>query len=166
MKAVVITCSDRADAGLYEDLSGPAAVQGLGDFGFTVSGPTVVPDEILAIQQSIALAVTSGARVVITTGGTGVGPRDVTPEATRPLLRYELPGIMEALRSHGAKNAPYAWLSRGLAGIANINGNQAVIINVPGSAGGASDAIEVAGPLLLHLVSQLDGGDHDDSVAT
>ena len=160
MLASVITCSDRAAAGIYPDRSGPLLRESLNGLGFETREPRVVPDNLVMIRAAIREAVASGSRVVLTTGGTGVGPRDVTAEATLDLLACELPGIMEAVRRRGAEKNPHALLSRGLAGVVECAGTRAIIINAPGSEGGASDTIEVAGPLLRHLVEQLDGADH------
>lgn len=160
MLAAVITCSDRAAAGIYPDRSGPLLRESLNGLGFVTREPRVVPDNLVMIRAAIREAVASGSRVVLTTGGTGVGPRDVTAEATLDLLACELPGIMEAVRRRGAEKNPHALLSRGLAGVVECAGTRAIIINAPGSEGGASDTIEVAGPLLRHLVEQLDGADH------
>ena len=160
MLAAVITCSDRAAAGIYPDRSGPLLRESLNGLGFETREPRVVPDNLVMIRAAIREAVASGSRVVLTTGGTGVGPRDVTAEATLDLLACELPGIMEAVRRRGAEKNPHALLSRGLAGGVECAGTRAIIINAPGSEGGASDTIEVAGPLLRHLVEQLDGADH------
>ncbi|WP_454965847.1 MogA/MoaB family molybdenum cofactor biosynthesis protein, partial [Arachnia propionica] len=157
MLAAVITCSDRAAAGIYPDRSGPLLRESLNGLGFETREPRVVPDNLVMIRAAIREAVASGSRVVLTTGGTGVGPRDVTAEATLDLLACELPGIMEAVRRRGAEKNPHALLSRGLAGVVECAGTRAIIINAPGSEGGASDTIEVAGPLLRHLVEQLDG---------
>ena len=159
MLAAVITCSDRAAAGSTRP-SGPLLRESLNGLGFETREPRVVPDNLVMIRAAIREAVASGSRVVLTTGGTGVGPRDVTAEATLDLLACELPGIMEAVRRRGAEKNPHALLSRGLAGVVECAGTRAIIINAPGSEGGASDTIEVAGPLLRHLVEQLDGADH------
>lgn len=159
-RAAVITCSDRANADVYDDRSGPLLRDALEALGFDVAGVVVVPDEEEVIATEIRLAVADGARVVITTGGTGVGPRDVTVEATRPLLSFEIPGLAEAVRSIGAGQTPTAWLSRGLAGVVELDGNRAFVFNAPGSTGGVRDAMMVLGPLLAHLVQQLDGADH------
>lgn len=156
--AAVITCSDRVHRGVYEDQSGPILVEGLRHAGFETPMPVVVPDTADAIADAIVNAVRTGARVVMTTGGTGVGPRDVTVEATRPLLDFELPGVAEAIRRRGP--APYAMLSRGIAGVMTCDGNRAFIVNAPGSIGGVSDTMAVVGPAANHIVAQLDGGDH------
>ncbi len=161
-RAAVITCSDRAASDVYEDRSGPVLRDGLTGLGFDVLPPVIVPDEASLIAQAIRSAVAGGARVVLTTGGTGVGPRDVTVEATRPLLAYEVPGVAEAVRALGAQNTGLAWLSRGVAGVIEVEGaRRAFIFNAPGSRGGARDSLAVLGTLLIHIVEQLDGADHD-----
>lgn len=159
--AAVITCSDRAAAGTYDDLSGPTLRDALRELGFDVAPAAVIPDDGDRICEAIRDAIAAGARVIVTTGGTGVSPRDITVEATRSLLDYELPGLMEEVRRRGAETEPRALLSRGIAGVASIPGAaRAVVLNAPGSRGGARDTITVVGPLLHHLVDQLDGGDH------
>ncbi|MBK7822763.1 MAG: MogA/MoaB family molybdenum cofactor biosynthesis protein [Tessaracoccus sp.] len=160
-RAVVITCSDRAAADIYEDRSGAVLREGLLAQGFEVDHPVVLPDEATLIRQAIIDAVDGGARVVLTTGGTGVGPRDVTVEATRPLLTYEVPGIAEQVRAAGLAATPLSSLSRGLAGIVDRGGLRAFVFNAPGSRGGARDALAVLAPVLTHIVDQLDGADHD-----
>ena len=160
-RAVVITCSDRAAADIYEDRSGVVLRDGLANLGFEVDAPVVLPDDAPLIAQAIADAVDGGARIVLTTGGTGVGPRDVTVEATRPLLTYEVPGIAERVRAAGLAVTPLSSLSRGLAGVVDRGGPRAFVFNAPGSRGGARDALAVLAPVLTHIVDQLDGADHD-----
>lgn len=165
-RAAVITCSDRAAADVYEDRSGPVLRDGLAELGFEVAEPVVVPDEVALINLAIRTAVLEGARIVLTTGGTGVSPRDVTVEATAPLLAYEIPGIAEAVRAQGAAKTRLSVLSRGLAGVIAPSGSRrAFIFNAPGSRGGARDALTVLGPLLVHIVEQLDGADHPHDAA-
>lgn len=156
MKATVITASNRAAAGVYEDTTGPLVVSALQGLGFEVTGPVVVPDG-QPVGEAIRAAVASGARAVLTTGGTGLTPTDLTPEVTRPLLDREAPGIAEAIRAHGlAKGVPTAALSRGLAGVSG----DALVINLPGSRGGVKDGLAVVVPLLVHAVEQIVGSDH------
>lgn len=130
------------------------------EFGFEVAEPVIIPDEVDQIRAAVEAALNAGARVVVTTGGTGVGPRDVTVEATRSLLTFEVRGLMEEVRRVGAQKEPRALLSRGVAGVAESGEKRAIVVNAPGSRGGARDTISVVGPLLGHLVDQLDGGDH------
>jgi molybdenum cofactor synthesis domain-containing protein len=156
MKAVVVAASNRAAAGVYEDTAGPLIVEALTDLGFEVSAPVVVPDGE-PVGTAVGEAVAAGARVVITTGGTGLTPTDRTPEVTRPLLDREVPGIAEAIRAYGvAQGVPTAALSRGLAGVSG----QALVVNLPGSRGGVRDGMVVLGPLLRHAVDQIVGSDH------
>ena len=155
-RAVVITASNRASAGVYEDRSGQFLVDGLALLGFAVEDSHVLPDDVEQLTAALREAVASGADVVLTTGGTGLSPTDVTPEATRAVLEREAPGIADAVRRHGAAHVPTAVLSRGLAGVAG----RTLIVNLPGSTGGVADGMAVLGPLLPHVVSQLRGGDH------
>ena len=117
---------------------------------------TVVPDDIPAIQAALRASVDSGTDIVVTTGGTGLTPTDVTPEATRPLLEREVPGIAEAIRLAARERVPTSVLSRGLAGTIGTT----LVVNLPGSPGGVRDGIAVLAPILGHVLSQLRGGDH------
>lgn len=149
----MITVSDRASAGTMKDESGPALVERLKTEQFEVSGPEVVPDERDRIVAAIEAAVTSGVDAVITTGGTGLGPRDVTPQATAPLLDYEVPGLAEAMRRAGASSTPMSALSRGMAGVRG----RALVINLPGSVKGATESLEAVMPVLAHAIRLLHG---------
>lgn len=155
-RAVVITVSTRAAAGVYEDRSGPVVVSALTELGFEVDEPVVVPDGE-AVTAALRAAVDSDVDVVVTTGGTGLNPLDETPERTRPLLDREIPQLAAAIARYGQDaGVPTAVLSRGLAGTAG----QTVVVNLPGSTGGARDGMAVLAPVLRHAVSQLRGGDH------
>ncbi len=156
MRATVVAASNRAAAGVYEDTTGPLIVAALEELGFDVEGPVVVPDGE-PVGEAIRSAVDAGARAVITTGGTGLTPTDLTPEVTRPLLDREVPGVAEAIRAHGVANGvPTAALSRGLSGVVG----QAFVVNLPGSRGGVKDGLAVVVPLLRHAVEQIVGSDH------
>ena len=156
-RAVVVTASNRASAGVYADRSGQALAAGLRELGFAVEGPHVRPDDVEALAAVIREAVASGADVVLTTGGTGLSPTDVTPEATRAVIEREAPGLAEAVRRYGEPTVPTSVLSRGIAGTAG----RTLVVNLPGSTGGVRDGLAVLGPLLPHVVSQLRGGDHE-----
>jgi molybdenum cofactor synthesis domain-containing protein len=151
----VIVASNRAAAGVYSDRSGPLLVAGLRELGCEVGEPVVVPDGE-PVAEALTAAVADGIDVVLTSGGTGVTPTDRTPEATRPLLDFEIPGIAESIRAYSREQVPAAALSRGLAGVAG----RTLVINLPGSTGGARDGLAVLGPILAHTVDQVRGGDH------
>ncbi|RLV48321.1 MogA/MoaB family molybdenum cofactor biosynthesis protein [Nocardioides mangrovicus] len=159
LTAAVVVASNRAAAGVYEDTTGPLIVEALRDLGFEVSGPEVVSDGE-PVGQAIRLAASTGARLVVTTGGTGLTPTDRTPEVTAELLDYQVPGLAEAIRQYGtAHGVATAALSRGLAGVHR----QTLVVNLPGSRGGVKDGLAVLGPVVVHAVEQIAGGDHPRS---
>ena len=152
-RAAVITVSDRSARGEREDTSGPLLSSLLRELGLDVADVVVVPDE----RELVALAVSTAAAsydVVVTTGGTGLSPRDITPEAVAPLLDRLVPGIAEALRGRGG--VPTSILSRGVAGTIGST----LVVTLPGSTGGVRDGVAVLAPVLLHALDQLRGGDH------
>ncbi|MEU4788687.1 MogA/MoaB family molybdenum cofactor biosynthesis protein [Micromonospora tulbaghiae] len=155
IRARVIVASNRAAAGVYEDTSGPLLVTGLRELGCEVDAPVVVPDGE-PVGEALRAARADGVDVVLTSGGTGITPTDRTPDVTRALLDYEIPGIAEAIRAHSRDTVPTAALSRGLAGVTG----RMLVVNLPGSRGGARDGLAVLGPILRHAVDQLRGGDH------
>jgi molybdenum cofactor synthesis domain-containing protein len=164
IRALAVTVSNRAAAGVYPDKSGPVLVELLRAAGCTVvDGPLVIADGD-PVEAALRDALAAGYDVVITTGGTGLTPADLTPEMTGRVLEREIPGIAEALRCAGAAaGVPAAILSRGLAGVAA----RTLIVNLPGSTGGVRDGMAVLAPVLGHAVAQINGGDHvrTDSVA-
>ncbi|MFD4720001.1 molybdenum cofactor biosynthesis protein B [Streptomyces sp. NPDC058423] len=154
-RALVVTASNRASAGVYEDKGGPLLAEGLAQLGFRVDGPRVVPDGD-PVEAALREGVAAAYEVILTTGGTGISPTDRTPDATARVLDYEIPGIPEAIRAHGLAKVPTAALSRGLAGVAD----RTLIVNLPGSSGGVRDGLAVLSRVLPHAVDQLHGGDH------
>jgi molybdenum cofactor synthesis domain-containing protein len=157
IRALAVTVSNRAAAGVYPDRSGPVLVELLRSAGCAVvDGPLVIPDGD-PVEAALRDGLAAGYDVVVTTGGTGLTPGDQTPEMTRRVLDREIPGIAEALRSAGAAaGVPSAILSRGVAGVAG----RTLIVNLPGSTGGVRDGMAVLAPVLGHAVSQINGGDH------
>ena len=156
IKALAITVSNRAAAGVYADRSGPVLVELLRSAGCEVDGPQVVADGD-PVEAALRDALRTGYDVVVTTGGTGLTPADLTPEMTRKVLDREVPGIADAIRQEGAAaGVPASVLSRGLAGLAG----QTLIVNLPGSTGGVRDGMAVLSRVLAHAVDQARGGDH------
>ena len=154
--AVVITASNRASRGEYADLSGASLAKGLSALGYEVSGPRVVADSIDLISEQLTVALANRTRLIVTTGGTGVSPTDVTPEATAPFIEKLIPGFGEALRAHSRDKVPTSDLTRGLAGTHRTS----LIINLPGSQGAIVDGLVIIERLAGHILDQLDGKDH------
>lgn len=155
-RALAITISNRASAGIYADTSGPVLAELLRSAGCETDGPIVIPDGA-PVQEALRDAVASGYDLVVTTGGTGLTPGDLTPEMTRLVIDREIPGIAESIRAAGVNaGVPAAMLSRGLAGLAGTT----LIVNLPGSTGGVRDGMSVLRNVVQHAIDQARGGDH------
>jgi molybdenum cofactor synthesis domain-containing protein len=158
IRGAVVTVSDKGHAGLREDVSGPLLAALLEQAGVTVVAQSIVPDEVDAIQRVLlALVHLSNVDVVVTTGGTGPTPRDITPEATLSVIDRELPGLCEVLRLEGYRNTPLASLSRGISGIRA----RTLIVNLPGSPKAVREGVQVLIPILPHAVRMARGVDTD-----
>ena len=151
--AHVVTVSDGVFHGKREDKSGAALVDMLSRGGFEVGAPEVVPDEAGRISEAVLTAVARGVDLVVTTGGTGLGPRDVTPQTLSALFAYEVPGFGEAMRRAGVAGTPMAALSRSIAGVRD----RTLIISVPGSMSGAAESLEAVMPVVGHAIQLLHG---------
>lgn len=154
--ATVITASNRASKGVYTDTSGEILATGLRDLGYDVAPVVIVEDNVDQIQHAIKSALAAKTDLIVTTGGTGISPTDVTPESTAPLIDKMLPGIPEALRAYSREKVPTSDLTRGLAGVTGTS----LIINLPGSPGGVRDGLVIIERLAGHVHDQLAGKDH------
>jgi molybdenum cofactor synthesis domain-containing protein len=160
LTAAVLVASDRCAHGEREDTSGRAIRERLESSGIVVAGFSIVPDEADVISaELVRFCDNLRADIVLTTGGTGLGPRDVTPEATSRVLERQVPGVAELLRSVGQRRTPHAMLSRGIAGLRGTT----IIVNLPGSPGGVSDGLDALLPSLFHAVEMVRGGGHDET---
>jgi molybdenum cofactor biosynthesis protein B len=156
VKATVITVSDRVSRGTADDRSGPAAVAALGDLGFEAE-VVVVPDGVESVASALRAAASAGCALIVTTGGTGMSPRDLTPEATRSVIEREAPGLAEAMRHVTFGENPHGMLSRGVCGMVGAT----LIVNLPGSVRGVEESLAVVAPALRHAVELLSGEESD-----
>lgn len=157
LACAVVVCSDSVHAGTKTDTAGKAIVEKLRQFGLETTTYEVIPDEIEVIRKKLKSLADSGYQLVLFTGGTGLSPRDVTPEAVTPLLDRQIPGIMETARQYGQQRMPYAMLSRGVAGFIN----QTLVITIPGSLKGAQETMDALFPYVLHVFKVAEGLRHD-----
>lgn len=157
-RAAVITVSDRSAAGQREDVSGPIAVAALREAGFDCADAVVVPDGADSVERALTAEVVAGVKLVVTTGGTGVAPRDQTPEGTARVITRTVPGIAEELRRRGATEKPAGMLTRGVAGVVDPHG--VLVVNLPGSPGGVASGMPVVLSVARHVIDQLGGSDH------
>ncbi len=158
LTAAVVVCSDTISAGKKEDKAGKEVIKKLEACGVQISEYTIIPDELAVIRAKAEALHQLKNDIVIFTGGTGLSPRDVTPEAIKPLLDREIPGVMEAARSYGQNRTPYSMLSRGVAG---LKGNT-LMLAIPGSTKGASETMDALFPSLLHVFAILNGARHTE----
>jgi molybdenum cofactor biosynthesis protein MoaC len=157
LQAAIIVCSDTVAAGSKSDKAGKAVQEKIARHGVGCLAYTVIPDEVEAIQSEVLAQVAAGADMVLLCGGTGLSPRDVTPEAVRPLLDREIPGLMESARAYGQARMPWAMLSRGIAGMRG----DTLIITLPGSTGGATETVDALFPWVLHVFRIVQAFRHD-----
>ncbi|WP_022901056.1 MogA/MoaB family molybdenum cofactor biosynthesis protein [Humibacter albus] len=154
--AAVLTVSDRSSAGERDDTSGPVAVAALREAGFACAEPVVVPDGADSVEGALRKLLADGIRLIVTTGGTGVSPRDETPEGTARVLTREVPGIAEELRRRSTAEKPAGMLSRGLAGLAG----ETLIVNLPGSPAAVASGMPILLQVAPHVLAQVQGEDH------
>ena len=157
IKAAVIVCSDSISAGKKQDYAGKAIINKLETFDVSIEDYQIIPDDVKNIQEQVQALCNSKIDLIVITGGTGLSPRDVTPEAIRPMLDREIPGIAEAARNYGQERMPYSMLSRSIAGLKD----NSLILALPGSTRGASESMDALFPYLIHIFKMMDHNPHD-----
>lgn len=157
-RAAVLTVSDRSAAGEREDSAGPVAVAALRDAGFACDDALIIPDGADSVERALSAFIEAGIRLIVTTGGTGVGPRDATPEGTLRVVTRSVPGVAEELRRRAAVEKPAGMLSRGVTGVVDPHG--AFVVNLPGSPAAVASGMPVILSVARHVIDQLGGGDH------
>lgn len=163
LRAAVLVMSDSIASGKKDDLSGKLIVERLKDEGVEVADYRIIADQVETIEKTLReYADTLKLDLVMTTGGTGLSPRDCTPDAMARLIEREIPGITEAARAYGQERTPYSMLSRGMAGVRGTT----LIVNLPGSKGGVADSLDALFPALLHSFHVLHGGGHQSTEKT
>jgi cyclic pyranopterin monophosphate synthase len=157
INCAVIVCSDTVSAGKQEDVSGKKVIQKVEQWGVTVAHYEIIPDDYDQIQQLVKKFSAEGCKLIILSGGTGLSPRDITPEAVAPLIDRPIPGIMETARQYGQQRTPFAMLSRGVAGFVN----DSLVITLPGSVKGVAETMDALFPQILHVFKVVDGSRHE-----
>ncbi len=157
IKCSIIVCSDTISEGSKTDRAGLIIQQKLSGFGLDASNYSIIPDEILTLQEKVKQHISQGIQLIVVTGGTGVSPRDTSPEAIVPLIERRMPGIEEAIRAYGQQRTPYAMLSRSVAGFIG----ESLVLVLPGSTNGASESIDAVFPAILHIFDVLKAFKHD-----